>query len=144
LSSKLSKINFALILLIGFVVFINESEQYQQLERLYESFTSKYTVDFSVSEVQSIDRVFLLTNASQKKHLTGIEFSGRVINTQSIDHLDVHFELSVDDKNKEFTINKISSGNSTGFSVYIPDIDIERARYAKINAVGGNVTFFTK
>lgn len=101
-------------------------------------------VDFSISTIQQLGNGFMLANAAQEKHLTGITFTGRVINTQSVKHLDVTFNLSVEDKNKEFTINKISSGNSTGFSVYIPELNAESARYAQIKYVSSKVYYYTK
>ena len=156
--SSLSKLNLALIVLTGFIAYHyegyqnsrldylmdNDSHQSSRLDYLHEFYTSKYTVDFSVSEVQPIDDVFLLARASQKKHLTGVEFSGRVINTQSTDREDIVFSLSVDEASKELTINKISSGNSTGFSVYIPDIGIERARYAQMHCVRSRILYRTE
>ena len=147
-TSNLSKLNFILIIVIGVILYINDNDndryQDRRISHLYELLGSKYSVDFSVSEIQQIDDVFLLANAAQQKHLTGVKFSGRVINTQSVDHLNIIFILSVDGESKEFTINRISSGNSTGFSVYIPDISIERARYAKINHVRSKIRYLTK
>ena len=143
-SSGLSKLNFVLIILIGLVALVNESEQSQKLDLLYEEITSKYTVDFTVSDVQRIDNVFLLANASQEKKLTGVKFTGRIINTQSVDHVNATFDITVDGQSKEFTINRISSGNSTGFNVYIPELNIEDSRYAKIEFVRSQIRFFTK
>jgi hypothetical protein len=143
-SSNLSKLNFVLIVIIAAVALFNESEQLKKLYFLHQAITSKYTVDFTVSDIQRIDDVFLLANASQEKHLTGIKFSGRVINSQSVDYIDVAFNLSVDGESKEFTINRISSGNSTGFNVYIPELSIDDARYAKIEYVRSRIHFYTK
>lgn len=117
---------------------------YGRINYLNEFFTSRYTIDFAVSEIQQITATFLLANASQKKHLTGVKFSGRIINTEAVSHTEITFSLTVDGESKEFTINKISSGNSTGFNVYLPDIDIERARYGKFDFVRSKISYFTK
>jgi len=79
-------------------------------------------VDFTISSIQDLDNGFLLTQSAQTEHLTGIKFTGRIINTQSVKHKNVTFKITVSGQSKEFTINQISSGNSTRFSVYIPDI----------------------
>lgn len=143
-SSGLSKLNLALIIIIAIILIDNEGEQSRALQFLHQFITAKYRVDFTVPEIQQIDNTFLLSSASQEKHLTGIKYSGRIINTQSVDHLNAAFNLDVDGKSKGFTINKISSGNSTGFNVYIPELNIENARYAKIEYVRSQIQFYTK
>ncbi len=146
--SGLSRINLLLIILIGVVLVIYESEQQRTIQILVESMWSvdklKQPVDFSISDIQQLSDGFLLARAAQEKHLTGIKFTGRVINTQSVNHEKVTFNLSVDGKNKEFSINKISSGNSTGFNVYIPNLKAENARYAQVNYVRSSISYFTK
>ena len=143
-SSSLSKFNLVLIVVFGIMAIVVQSEHSIDIDNLYDTLASKFTVDFTVTHAQNINDVFLLSNGSQDKHLTGIKFSGRVINTQSVDHHNVVFNLAVDGKSKEFTINKISSGNSTGFNVYIPGLNIENARYAKIEYVRSQILFHTK
>jgi len=143
-NSKLPVINFILILLIGLFVLVNQSEQRHRINSLVEVITSKHTVDFSVSNIQQIDNVFMLTGATQEKHLTGVKFSGRIINSQAVDHLNIEFTLSVGEASKEFTINRISSGNSTGFNVYIPELSLKSARYAKIEYVSSQIAYLAK
>jgi len=103
---------------------------------------SKKMVDFSDSSIQTLNEAFLLVNAAQKEHLTGIKFTGRVINTQSVKHQNVTFKITVSDISKKFTINQISSGNSTGFSVYIPDLTAEKARYAKFEYLSSTISYY--
>ena len=112
-SSALSKINLFLIVLIAIYLFIHE-RAHQSLsqfiiESIYSTTVQQQPVDFSVSNIQPLSDGFMLSKASQEKHLTGIKFKGRIINTQSVNHRNVTFSLSVNGKEKEFTINKISS-----------------------------------
>ena len=126
----------------------NKVEQQRVIDYLNDSSSSvnkfKQRVDFSVSDIQRLSDGFMLASATQEKHLTGIKFSGRIINTQSVDSHNVTFNLTVNGKTKKFTINKISSGNSTGFNVYIPDLSAENARYAEIKYVSSSIAFLTK
>jgi len=147
-ASGLSKFNLLLLIIIVVVVIGNYSEQQRFRDFMYESLNSvsdiEKTVDFSVSTIQQLSDGFMLAEAAQKKHLTGVEFTGRVINTQSVQHLNATFNISVNGKNKEFTINKISSGNSTGFNVYVPELSVQNARYAQIRYVRSSISFYTK
>ena len=82
--------------------------------------------------------------ASQEEHLTGIKFNGRIVNAQSVRHKNASFKLTVDDKSVDFSINQISPGNSTSFSVYVPELKAENARYAKIEYQSSSVEFYTR
>ena len=113
-------------------------------ESIKEIRAKSQVVDFTISSIQDLDRGFMLSSAAESEHLTGIKFTGRIINTQSVKHKSVTFKITVLSVSKEFTINQISSGNSTKFSVYIPDIKAEKARYAKIEYIRSSVTFYVK
>lgn len=101
-------------------------------------------VDFSNPNVQEIGEGFFVVKASQEEHLTGIKFNGRIINAQSVRHKNVSFKLTVDDKPVDFSINQISPGNSTSFSVYVPELKAENARYAKIEYQSSRMEFYTR
>jgi hypothetical protein len=101
-------------------------------------------VDFSVPNVQEIGNGFFVVKASQEEHLTGIKFNGRIINAQSVRHKNASFKLTVDGKSVDFSINQISPGNSTSFSVYVPELKAENARYAKIEYQSSSVEFYTR
>jgi len=147
-ASSLSKLNLLLILVIGTAILIQENEQDRIVKIIIDTIDStealKQPVDFSQSTIQPINNGFMLVNAAQKEHLTGIVFTGRIINTQSVVHHNLKFTISVDDKEKEFTINKISSGNSTGFSVFVPNIKAINARYANIKYIESSISYYTK
>jgi len=101
-------------------------------------------VDFTEPRIQEIGRGFKLAKAAQAKHLNGIKFLGRMINTQSIKYTNISFRITVSNVSKEFTINQISAGNSTRFSVYVPDITIEDARFANIEYITSTMWYNTK
>lgn len=143
-ASGLSKLNFFLILLIGVSFLVVVDEQSTRYKMLYELLASRYTVDFSVRELQPVNDRFFLGEASQEQHLTGVKFTGRIINSLAVDHTEVTFDLKVAGQSKEFVINRISSGNSTAFNVYIPELRIEDARYAQIEYKHSKVHFRTR
>lgn len=80
-TSGLSKFNLLLILIIGILVIISYSEQQRFKKFMFESLNSiqdiQKKVDFSLTTIQQLSDGFMLADASQKKHLTGIEFTDR-------------------------------------------------------------------
>ena len=99
-------------------------------------------IDFTVPSVQTLaDHKFAVAQLSQEEHLTGIKFRGRIINMTAVDFEGVTFELRVAGEGKEFTISRISSGDSTGFEVYVPDLSANRAETGQIHYRGGMVYF---
>jgi hypothetical protein len=141
-NSSLSIINFLLILVLGYFVANNYLKQESRIYNLYKTIENRYTVDFTTSNVQPIDDKFLLVRAKQDKHLTGVNFLGRIINTQSVTYEDLIFKITVNSVSREFHIKKISPGHSTGFKVYVPDLDIKDARYAEIEYVRYKVSYY--
>ena len=109
----------------------------QQLNDIF-----KNQIDFTSTNVQDIGDGFSVVRLEMAEHLTGIKFSGRVINTQSIRHRNVEFKIEVGEKEKTFTINTISAGNSTGFSVYVPDIKPEDAHYGSIKFISSTCEYY--
>jgi hypothetical protein len=112
----------------------------------FDHFVKKLSevVDFSIPNVQEIGGGFFLVRAEQEVHLTGIKFKGRIINAQSVTHSNISFNITVSEKTKEFTINQISAGNSTSFSVYIPDLQASDAQYGKIQYTSSTVEYYTR
>ena len=100
--------------------------------------------DFTTPNVQDIGDGFMIVKPSQEEHLDGIKFQGRIINAQSVTHQSLTFNLTVSDRSKEFNVSRVSPGNSTSFSVYIPDIKAKDARRAKVEYVGSSVRYFTR
>jgi hypothetical protein len=92
-----------------------------------------HKVDFSTPNIlQEIGDEFAVVEANQEAHLTGIKFKGRMVNLQAVDAFSVTFQIAVDGKSQTFTISRISSGDSTAFDVYVPDLEAAKARYAEI------------
>ena len=143
--SILPKVNFFLIIAMSVIFMVHSTDQEITNSYVLESLGNVgKNADFSVTEIQALNSGFLLSDAGQERHLTGIKFTGRIINTQSVQHLNASFNISVNGKDKEFTINKISSGNSTAFNVYIPDLEAEDARYVKIRNINSTIRYYTK
>lgn len=89
-------------------------------------------IDFTNSDIQTINDHFFLVDAEQIEHLTGIKFKGSIVNTQSVHYGNVRFKLTVNKITKDFVVNNIPAGNSTNFTIYIPDINAKDARYGEI------------
>lgn len=121
---------------------LQESIKEIQLEYFLEKLSG--VIDFTVPSIQTIGDGFMLSKAEQQEHLTGIKFKGRILNTQSVRHKNITFKLTVNKISKNFTINQVSAGNSTSFTVYIPDIKAEDARYGKIEYQESTVEYYTK
>ena len=99
-------------------------------------------IDFTVPSVQALsDRRFAVAELSQEEHLAGIKFSGRIINMTAVDFEGVTFELRAAGEGKNFTISRISSGDSTGFEVYVPDLSAAGARIGQILFRSGMVSY---
>ena len=73
-----------------------------------------------------------IAELEQREHLTGIKFEGRIINLTSVPFETVTFELDVAARTKTFTISRISPGDSTGFSVYVPDLSPSESARGRI------------
>ncbi|MBC2732831.1 MAG: hypothetical protein HF981_00550 [Desulfobacteraceae bacterium] len=112
-----------------------------KLEKLMED---PSRVNFTESTIQNIGNGFFVTDLEMKEHLTGIKLSGRVINTQSVRHENITFKAFMSGQVKAFTINRISPGNSTKFSVYIPDVDVKMTTYGSIQYQRSSVEYFIK
>lgn len=153
-ASTLSKFNFFAIVAIAAILFIYEREQSRLTDYLYNQIQSDpqangHMIDFSAPEIQPINGDFMIVGATQEKHLTGVKFKGRIINATALKHTDVEFNLTAnplrgDRSTKQFTINQISSGNSTGFSVYIPEITLSEARHAKLEYYSSSMYYKIK
>ena len=104
--------------------------------------TGTRIIDFTVPSVQTLsDHKFAVAQLSQEEHLAGIKFKGRIVNMTAVDFEAVTFELKASGKGNSFTISRISSGDSTGFEVYVPDLPAEQAKFGQIIYRGGMVSY---
>jgi hypothetical protein len=127
------------------VVWMTLDERVRGLEILTSSYEPIGLVDLAEPTIQDLEQAgFFVASLAVKEHLTGVKITGRMINTQSVDHTDVTFELTVGEESKQFTINRVSSGNSTGFSVYLPDVPKEDARWGVFERRSSMIFFLTK
>lgn len=122
----------------------NESRDQRLRISYIETDIARDPVDFASEKVQDIGDGFYVVSAKQKQHMTGVIFSGRIINSKSIIFENIDFRISVGLKSKEFTLSKISPGNSTQFEVYIPDLDPKDAQHAKLRYVAATINYYTK
>jgi len=141
--SEKTDVDYAMIVQLRDEITRIDSTMLEMRLKIYDLEPPYYSdrIDLSDPEIQSIDEQFMLCRTSVEEHLTGIKVKGRVINATALRHDNVTFRITLGVHSKEFTINRISSGNSTPFSVYIPDVPIEESRYAKIEYVRATVWF---
>lgn len=93
------------------------------------------SIDLSHAPLQTIDYRFLITIESVTEHLTGIKIKGRIVNLTSLRFDNLKFNITIASQSKEFSIRRISSGNSTTFNVYVPNVPLEESQYAYIEFV---------
>lgn len=101
-------------------------------------------VDLTTPEVQSFDsQNFAIVGIEQTEHLAGIKIEGRVINMTSVTFSPAQFEIEVGGEAGIFSVSQISPGDSTGFDVYIPDLQPENAKYGSIRYVSGGIKYYS-
>jgi hypothetical protein len=102
------------------------------------------TVDLTKPDAQDVGSGFFVCNLDMKEHLSGIKLSGRMINTLSVVHTNVNFSVKLGTQEQDFTINLISPGNSTAFTVYIPDVKSKDTSYGQFSYRSSAIRFYTK
>jgi len=98
-------------------------------------------VELTDPSIQTIDAIFLLARSDVNTHLNGVKVTGRIINTSSITYVNPTFKISVGESENTFWVSRISPGNSTAFSVHIPNARAESARYGTIKYQSGSVNY---
>jgi len=104
--------------------------------------SQKGSVDLTIPAIQDIGDGFMAAHLSVEQHLTGVKVKGRIINSTALDHENIKFRIALAEETKEFIINRISSGNSTGFAVYIPGVPIDKTRYGTIQYIESGGVYF--
>jgi len=135
-SNALPLFNLLLIIIMAVFLYAENKAQKQWvldvLENNYYNNQGIPILDFTVDSAQVIGDGFLLSDAAQEEHLTGIKFSGRIANTKATAVSVATFKLMVAGHEKDFTVSRISPANSTAFEVYVPDLLPSFAREARI------------
>lgn len=89
-------------------------------------------VDLTVPNIQNIGDGFYVSQLSVEPHLTGVVIKGRVVNATSLNHSTASFIVTVAARSNTFTVNRITSGRSTRFEVYVPDVSLEETKSGTI------------
>ena len=90
-------------------------------------------IDLTSQKAQKIDDKFTIFIDEVEPHLTGIKIKGGTINTSGIAHKNIKFSVTVAEQTKELHIlEEIKSGYSRNFELYVPNVPIEKSKYAKI------------
>ncbi len=101
----------------------------------------KGSVDFSNPNLQDIGDGFMVGKLSVQQHLTGVKVKGRMVNHTALRQENIKLKITIGGYTKEFTINRISSGNSTSFEVYVPNVPIEKTQYGTIRYIESMVYY---
>jgi len=88
-------------------------------------------VDLASESIQDLDQNGMhVVGLAAKEELAGIRVSGRLLNTQSVAHTKIEMKVRIGGEEVSFDVKRVSPGSSTAFSVYVPNIKPEDARYA--------------
>jgi len=98
-------------------------------------------IDLSNSSIQDIGDGFKVAELNTSKHMTGVKIKGRVINMTSCTHQSINFKIYISNQEKTIFITQISPGHSTSFDTYIPDVPIEKARWATFKYIESVLKF---
>lgn len=99
-------------------------------------------VDFTDSSMQNITPGFNVGQLEMKEHLAGVKISGVVINTQAVSHQSATFSIKIQESEKDFSINKIRSGGSSSFTVYVPDVNPKEIKFGRIKYKNSSISYF--
>ncbi len=126
------------------------NEHINKVEKKVETLTDSF-YDFSVgnaeidltnTSIQTIDSSFMISQLSADEHLSGVKVSGRIINTTSVDYTKLTFMITIASQIQEIDITRISSGRSTGFAVYVPNVPVYATDSATIQFVNAIVEYY--
>jgi hypothetical protein len=110
----------------------------------YKIENEKGAVDFTEPGLQDIGDGFFVIGISVQQHLTGVKVSGRVLNSTSLLHTSVEFQITVGDQSKDFTVASIPSRTAVSFSVYIPDVPVNQTHWGQIKYQRALLNYYLK
>lgn len=97
--------------------------------------------DGVVTNAVDVGDGFLAVDLALAASDAGARLSGRIVNGTALTHNGLAFRAIVDGVTSTFTIGKISSGNSTGFSVVLPGATTAPVTPPRIQYVGSTIGF---
>jgi hypothetical protein len=100
----------------------------------------KYTIDLYNQSMQRINDEFRVVDITTSSNSPGLTITGRIVNSTALKHTNVTFIIKIGDVYKEFLVPVISSGNSTGFTVEVPDAEKD-AKNAKIEYLSSTIKY---
>ncbi len=98
-------------------------------------------VDLTKAIAQDIGNGFFVSDLSVEEYLTGVKVRGRMINATALDHLNADFEITIAESSREFSVNRIPSGNSTRFEVHVPGVALDKVKESRIRYLRSTVLF---
>ncbi len=108
---------------------------------LQEMRVTKGMVDLTVPTMQEIGNGFLAAKLQVEQHLTGVKVRGLMINATALGHQNAKFKITIAGKEKEFSVNRVMIGGSTGFDVYVPDVPLNATNSARLEYVESLVQY---
>ena len=98
-------------------------------------------IDLYSKTMQKIGDGFYITELVTTENVNGIDLSGRLINSTSLNHKNICFKIIINDKSKEFHIPVVSSGSSTKFHVNVPSKSND-SKTAIVKYLSSSVSFY--
>ncbi len=103
---------------------------------------SKGFIDLTSKNFQTINDDLSVTINDVEQYLNGIKVSGRILNQTSTRLSTCEFTITVNGQTQHFQVNAIPSAHASRFSVVVSDVPADKARWAKISYVNGQVTYY--
>lgn len=103
------------------------------------------SIDLTITSTQRLSdgSLFMVGIDEVKQQMTGVKISGKLINMSSITYTGATFQISLIGAENTINVPKsIPPGGSIKFSVYVPDVKPENAKYAKLDFVSANISFY--
>jgi len=103
------------------------------------------SIDLTITSTQRLSdsSLFMVSIDEVKQQMTGVKISGKLINISSITYTGATFQISLIGAENSINVPKsIPPGGSIKFSVYVPDVKPENAKYAKLDFVSANISFY--
>lgn len=94
-------------------------------------FRKKGYLDLSIQDRQDLGDGFWIEKISLNTEMSGVILRASIINSTPMNQSSIKFDVTVGKKSQELIIDRIDPGMSSSVELYIPDIEIASAGYAK-------------
>jgi hypothetical protein len=98
-------------------------------------------VDLSTQSLQKITDELKAGRFIVTQNLDGIKVNGVILNMTAINYKNLELEITVNNESKTINIMSIPAGSGSYFNVYIPNVPINKSRWANIKFKNGLINY---